>query len=90
MKSKLAESIEINNQNMAYEVVDSLKDLLKHDLIVEVGENSSLAGIERGKPWPNDVVEIEFPEHATSYRYTYKRLTFCIIYCKKTHSIKKT
>jgi hypothetical protein len=69
MESQLADYIEIQSPNRLLEVVDSLKDLQAKGVIIETSGNCKLADISRGKPWPDDMIEIHFLEKATKFKF---------------------
>lgn len=56
----LAELIEIGSPKVLFEVVDSLKDFVQKGLIREIPGMCALQEIQEGKPFPDDLLNIEF------------------------------
>jgi len=69
MISELAEDIDIESPAKAHRVVESLKELLERGIIKEVTGTCKISDIQSGRPWPNDIIEIELVEIATKYKF---------------------
>jgi hypothetical protein len=56
----LAEKIIINSPQVLFDVVESLREFVGNGLIKETGGTCSLSDVVRGRPYPDDVINIEF------------------------------
>jgi len=65
----LAEHIEIKSPKVFHSVVDSLKDFINRGLLKEVSGTCSLCEIEEGKPFPDDLINIEFKTEPGGSKY---------------------
>lgn len=65
----LAEYIEIRSPKVLYSVVDSLKDFINQGLLKEISGTCSIFEIQEGKPFPDDLINIEFKTQPGSTKY---------------------
>jgi hypothetical protein len=66
---QLSDFIKIKLPDTLFALVESLKEFVAKDHLIEVAGNCKLADIEKGKPWPDDLIHIEFETvpHQTRY-----------------------
>jgi hypothetical protein len=56
----LAEKISIHSPAILFEVAESLREFIQKGLIKENGGTCSISEIIHGRPYPDDIINIEF------------------------------
>ena len=65
----LADYIEIRSPKILYSIVESLKGFIDRGLLKEISGTYSINDIQEGKPFPDDLINIEFKSQPGNTKY---------------------